>query len=73
MLVNHWTKRCDDRFCPSKHKSGEKALRKFERLRSMNNKGEANPATRLAIKTGTCHCSTVLGSARTGKQDSTPT
>ena len=39
----------------------------------MNNKGETYSVTRLAIKTGTRHSSTVLGSVTTGKQDSTQT
>ena len=39
----------------------------------MNNKGETNSATLLASGKGTRHYSTVLGSATTGKQDSTQT
>ena len=65
--------KCDDRFCPSKHKSEKEALRELERLWHVNDKGETNFATRLANGKGTRHCSTVLGSATTGKQDSTQT
>ena len=39
----------------------------------MNHKGANHSATRLASARGTRHCSTVLGSATTGKQDSTQT
>ena len=44
------------------------------KIRVMNNKrAKTNSATRLASGKGTRHCSTALGSATTGKQDSTQT
>ena len=66
-------RRCDDRFCPSKHKSEKYALGEFERLPRISNKGETNSATRLASGKETRHYSKVLGSATTGKQDDTQT
>ena len=36
-------------------------------------RGKTNSATRLDSGKETCHCSTVPGSATTGKQDSTHT
>ena len=65
---------CDVRFWASKHKSGKISVKRIRATSSCEQQGgKTNSATRLASGKGTRHCSTVLGSATTGKQDSTQT
>ena len=66
--------RCDDRFCPSKHKSWKnKRKGNSSDFGVWTTRRKTNSAIRLASGKGTRHCSTVLGSSTTGKQDSTQT